>query len=115
MYIFSCFSWKTGLDISGESSAWQTIHTKCQNLFSLKNKEKNKQNKNKKKIIVCCSCDWRFKEKETYWRQSNCNPTIESNLQKSKSVCRKIEHTDIKQAELESMVYYFIRYSDVNS
>ena len=33
---------------------WQMIHIKCQDLFSLKNK-------NKIKIVVCCSCDWHFK------------------------------------------------------
>ena len=31
------FTWKTCLDISCESSAWQAIHMKCQDLFSLKN------------------------------------------------------------------------------
>ena len=31
------FSEKTSLDISCESSVWQTIHMKCQDLFSLKN------------------------------------------------------------------------------
>ena len=34
------FSDKTSLDISCESSAWQMIHMKCQDLFSLKNKKK---------------------------------------------------------------------------
>ena len=33
------FSEKTSLDISCESSAWQTIHMKCQDLFSLNNKK----------------------------------------------------------------------------
>ena len=36
---FILFSEKTSLDISCESSAWQTIHIKCQGLFSLKNKK----------------------------------------------------------------------------
>ena len=48
------FSEKTSLDISCELSAWQTIHMKCQNLFSSENKKKIK-------IVVCFSCDWRFK------------------------------------------------------
>ena len=39
-FIFFYFSEKTSLDISCESSAWQTIHLKCQDLFSLKNKKK---------------------------------------------------------------------------
>ena len=38
--IFSYFSEKTSLDISCELSAKQTIHMKCQDLFSLKNKKK---------------------------------------------------------------------------
>ena len=54
---FFFFSEKTHLDISCESSAWQMIHMKCQDLFSLKNKKKIK------KIVVCCSCDWRFQGK----------------------------------------------------
>ena len=37
---FFNFSEKTSLDISCESSAWQTIHMKCQDLFSLKIKNK---------------------------------------------------------------------------
>ena len=36
------FSEKTNLDISCESSAWQTIHMKCQDLFSSENKKKSK-------------------------------------------------------------------------
>ena len=32
------FSEKTSLDISCESSAWQMIHMKCQDLFFLKKK-----------------------------------------------------------------------------
>ena len=56
--LFFYFSEKTSLDISCESSAWQMIHMKCQDLFSLKNK---KYIIIKKKNVVCCSCDWRFK------------------------------------------------------
>ena len=37
---------KTSLAISCESSAWQTIHMKCQDLFSLKIQKKNKKKKN---------------------------------------------------------------------
>ena len=47
-FSFFNFSRKTGLDISCESSAWQTIHMKYQDLFSLKNKKKIK-------IIVVCN------------------------------------------------------------
>ena len=36
------FSEKTSLDISCESSAWQTIHMKCQDLFSFENKKRSK-------------------------------------------------------------------------
>ena len=36
------FSEKTCLDISCESSAWQTIHMKCQDLFSSEKKKKSK-------------------------------------------------------------------------
>ena len=36
---FFYFSEKTSLDISCELSAKQTIHIKCQDLFSLKNKK----------------------------------------------------------------------------
>ena len=39
-YFFFFFSEKTSLDISCESSVWQMIHMKCQDLFSLKNKKK---------------------------------------------------------------------------
>ena len=39
-FLFIYFT-KTSLDISCESSAWQTIHMKCQDLFSLKNNKKN--------------------------------------------------------------------------
>ena len=42
MHIFFFFSNKMSLDISCESSAWQTIHMKCQDSFSLKNNEKRK-------------------------------------------------------------------------
>ena len=51
---------KISLDISCESSAWQMIHIKYQDLFSSKKKKKKK-----KKIfqnVVCCSCDWHFKD-----------------------------------------------------
>ena len=41
--LFFLFSEKTSLDISYELSAWQTIHMKCLDLFSLENK-KNSQN-----------------------------------------------------------------------
>ena len=40
-FFFFYFSEKTSLEISCESSAWQTIHMKFQDLFSLKNKNKN--------------------------------------------------------------------------
>ena len=36
-YFFFNFSKKTSIDISCASSAWQTIHTRYQDLFSLKN------------------------------------------------------------------------------
>ena len=49
------FSEKISLYISRESSVWQTIHMKCQDIFALKIKSKICQN------VVCCSCDWRFK------------------------------------------------------
>ena len=39
---FFYFSEKTSLDISCELSAWQTIHMKFQDLFSLKNKKSKK-------------------------------------------------------------------------
>ena len=38
---FFYFSEKTSLNISCESSAWQMIHMKCQDLFSPKNNKKN--------------------------------------------------------------------------
>ena len=43
---FFIFSEKTSLDISCDSSVKQTIHMKCQDLYSLK----NKKNKIKKKM-----------------------------------------------------------------
>ena len=46
--VFYYFSEKTSLDISCESSAWQTICMKCQDLFSLKKKKKKKK---KKKLL----------------------------------------------------------------
>ena len=39
---FFYFTEKTSLVISCESSAWQMIHMKCQDLFSLKKKKKKK-------------------------------------------------------------------------
>ena len=39
-YYYYYFLKKTSLDIPSESSAKQTIHMKCQDLFSLKNKKK---------------------------------------------------------------------------
>ena len=50
---FFYFSEETSLDISCESSAQQTIHTKCQDLFSLKNKKKN--------LNAVCYKFWHFK------------------------------------------------------
>ena len=47
IYLFF-FLDKTSLDISCELSAWQTVHMKCQNLFSAKNQIKSK--------IAICSC-----------------------------------------------------------
>ena len=41
LFILFYFSEKTSLDISCDLSAWQMIHMKCQDLFSLKNR-KNK-------------------------------------------------------------------------
>ena len=38
-FFFFYFSEKTSLEISCESSTWQMIHMKCQNLFSLKKKK----------------------------------------------------------------------------
>ena len=40
IYLFFFFR-ETSLDILCESSAWQMIHMKCQDLFSLKNKKEN--------------------------------------------------------------------------
>ena len=48
------FSEKTSLDISCESTAWQMIHMKYQDMFSSENKKKIK-------IVLCFICDWRFK------------------------------------------------------
>ena len=39
-YFYFFFSEKPSLDISCESSTWQMIHMKCQDLFSLKNNKK---------------------------------------------------------------------------
>ena len=39
-FFFHYFSQKICFEISSESSAWQTIHMKCQEIFSLKNKKK---------------------------------------------------------------------------
>ena len=44
-FFFFFFSEKTSLDISCEKSAWQMIHMKCQDLFSMKNK---------KYFLECC-------------------------------------------------------------
>ena len=41
LFIYLFFSEKTSLDLSCKSSAWHTIHIKCQDLFSLKNKKIN--------------------------------------------------------------------------
>ena len=49
------FSEKTSLDISCESSAWQTIHMKYQDLLSLKN------NNNKNRMSPVTIFAWRFK------------------------------------------------------
>ena len=46
-FFFFFFSKKTSLDISCESFAWQTIHMKYQDLFSLK----IKKNKNKCRLL----------------------------------------------------------------
>ena len=40
-FVVFFLSEKTSLVISCELSAWQPIHMKCQDLFSLKNKNKN--------------------------------------------------------------------------
>ena len=65
IFIFIHFSAKTWLDISCELSAWQKIHMKCQDLFSLKNEKKKKKKKKKiiliTKIVVCCSSDWHLR------------------------------------------------------
>ena len=54
-FLFLSFEEKLRLDFSCESSAWQRIHLKHQDLFSLKDNEKIFMN------VVCCSRDWRFK------------------------------------------------------
>ena len=48
------FSEKASLDIACESSAKQTIHMKCQDLFSLKKKKKNR-------MLSATNFAWRFK------------------------------------------------------
>ena len=50
--LFFCFSDKTSRDISCESSAWQTVYMKCQDLFSLKKKNW---------ISSATNFAWRFK------------------------------------------------------
>ena len=55
---FFFFSGKTSLDISCESSAKQTIHMKCQDLFSLKNKKKQQKTLSSAAVVICAS---RFK------------------------------------------------------
>ena len=47
------------LDVSGESSVWQRIHTKFQVLFSLTNNEKVFMN------AIYCIRDWHFMILET--------------------------------------------------
>ena len=47
LFIYFFFSEKTSLDITRESSAWQTIHMKCQDLFFFSEK---------KKIIIIIEC-----------------------------------------------------------
>ena len=54
-FIYLFFSEKTNLDISCESSAKQTIHMKCQDLFSLKIKTK------KENMSSATNFAWRFK------------------------------------------------------
>ena len=72
MLIVSYFSDK-GSDISCESSASQTIHMKCQALFSLKKKKKKKkktkttarkQRQTNNRLCLLLYYDWRFKGKE---------------------------------------------------
>ena len=50
--IFFYFSEKTSLDISCESSAKQTIHIKCKDLFSLKNKKKNYKKLSSAAVVI---------------------------------------------------------------
>ena len=52
---FFLYSEKTSLDISCESSAWQTIHLKCQDLFSLKNKKTKKHFECRLLQILLCA------------------------------------------------------------
>ena len=40
LFIFYKSEKKKHVNFSGETSAWQMIHMKCQDLFSLKNKKK---------------------------------------------------------------------------
>ena len=54
-FYFFYFSEKTSLDISCESSAMQTIHLKCTDLFSLKNRKKFFR------MSSATNCAWRFK------------------------------------------------------
>ena len=60
LYIFFIFSWQISYDLSCESSAWQMIHMKCQDLFSLKNKKttKNKKKKNVSSIAAVIGALW---------------------------------------------------------
>ena len=60
-YFFFYFSEKTSLDIPCESSAKQTIHMKCQDLFSLKNKKKKKKKKKRNRMSSAKNFAWRFK------------------------------------------------------
>ena len=51
-FFFFFFSEKTSLDISCESSTWQTIHMKCQDMFSLKKKKKKKKNLERRLVEI---------------------------------------------------------------
>ena len=64
---------KISLEISCESSAPQTIHMKCQDLFS---KKKIKNKRNIFKSVVCCSCDWRLKVKSQAHNSLNLLMTL---------------------------------------
>ena len=57
IFIYFLFSEKISLDISYESSAWQMIHMKCQDLFSLKKKKKKKN-----RMLSVINFAWCFKE-----------------------------------------------------